>query len=332
MPNIDLQELIRAGDVARDQGRWVRAEEAYYLAYRLGAGGRARCEWGMALLALRKHVDAAMAIDRCLDDPGAGTAAQRRRYTDGLERARREVGQLDIDLSHPGALVTVGGEVRDKDASTTGYLYVEPGTHTIKATLPGFLDVEQTVQVEKGKAVQVVLRFVEKPKEAPAPAPRASTRPATAKEAVVKAPAKLPAQPAPPGPFDGMAGAQRICGIGVTALALTGGLVASGLAAQYGEEAARRAARLQRNNNGSSWICASPSPGNATACAKMNEFYDAHEVGRDVATGFFIGAAVVGAATIGSFLFYGIERSRQPVRVVPMIAGDRAGISFNGVW
>ncbi|WP_437316716.1 PEGA domain-containing protein [Sorangium sp. So ce385] len=330
-PSIDVQALIRVGDVARNQGKWEQAEEAYYLAYKLGAGGRARCEWGMALLALRRHVDAAMAIDRCLEDPGAGTAAQRRRYTDGLERARREVGQIDFDLSHPGALVTIGGEVRSRDASKSGYTYVEPGTHMIKATLPGFLDAEQTVQVEKGKAIKVALRFVEKPKAAPAPA-RVSTRPATPKKAVARPPLAPPAQPAPPGPFDGMAGAQRLCGIGVTALGLTGGLVASVLAAQYAEEAERRAARLLRNNGNSRSICASPSPENALACAEINDLYDAHEVGRDVATGFFIGAGVVAAATVGSFIFYGIERRRPPVRVVPMIAGDQAGVSVNGVW
>ncbi|WP_437570211.1 PEGA domain-containing protein [Sorangium sp. So ce542] len=197
-PSVDVQALIRVGDVARNQGRWERAEEAYYLAYKLGAGGRARCEWGMALLALRRHVDAAMAIDRCLEDPGAGTAAQRRSYTDGLERARREVGQIDFDLSHPGALVTIGGEVRGRDASKSGYTYVEPGTHTIKATLPGFLDAEQTVQVEKGKAIKVALRFVEKPKEAPAPA-RASTRPATPEKSVSKPPLEPPAHRLRPG-------------------------------------------------------------------------------------------------------------------------------------
>ncbi|WP_437751863.1 PEGA domain-containing protein [Sorangium sp. So ce1389] len=329
--NVDIQALTRLGDIARDQGRWERAEKAYYLAYRLGAGGRVRCEWGMALLALQRHVDAAMAIDRCLKDPGAGTAAQRRRYADGLERARRQVGQIDFDLSHHGALVTISGEVRDRDASTSGYTYVEPGTHTLKATLPGFLDAEQTVQVEKGKAVQVALQFVEKPKEAPAPA-RASAKPATLKKAVARPPAKPLAQPAPPGPFDGMAGAQRICGIGVTALALTGGLVASALAAQYADEAERRAAPLLRNNGNSRSICASPSPENARTCAEINDLYDAHEVGRDMATGFFIGAGVVGAATIGSFIVHGIERSRRPVRVVPTIAGNQAGISFSGVW
>ncbi|XXT15030.1 PEGA domain-containing protein [Sorangium sp. So ce429] len=244
-------------------------------------------------------------------------------------------------MSHHGALVTISGKVRDRDASTSGYTYVEPGTHTIKATLPGFLDAEQTIQVEKGEAVQVVLRFVEKPKEAPAPArasteapapARASTRPVTPKKTVAEPPAKPLAQPAPPGPFDGMEGAQRICGIGVTALALTGGLVASALAAQYAEEAERRAEPLLRNNGNSRSICASPSPENAPACAEINDLYDAHEVSRDVATGFFIGAGAVGAATIGSFIVHGIERSRRPVRVVPMIAGGQAGISFSGVW
>ncbi|WP_437599428.1 hypothetical protein [Sorangium sp. So ce590] len=330
-PGVDVQALIRVGDIARNQGRWERAEEAYYLAYRLGVGGRVRCEWGMALLALRRHVDAAMAIDRCLKDPGAGTAAERRRYTDGLERARREVGQIDFDLSHQGALITIGAEVRDRDASTTGYVYVEPGAHTIKATLPGFLDAEQTIQVEKGKAVQVVLRFVERPKEAPAPA-RASTQPATPRKAVARPRAKPLTRPDPPGPFDGMAGAARIGGIGATALALTGGLVASGLAAQYGEEAERRAAVLRRNNDDSSWICASPSSKHAVTCAEINDFYDAHEIARDVATGFFIGAGVVAAATIGAFIYDGVDRSRRPVRVVPMINGDQAGIWFSGVW
>lgn len=331
-PGVDIQALIRVGDRARNQGRWEQAEEAYYLAHKLGAGGRVRCEWGMALLALRRHVDAAMAIDRCLRDPGAGTAAERRRYTNGLEKARREVGQLDVDLSHHGALLTIGGEVRDRDASTTGYTYVEPGTHTIKATLPGFLDAEQTVQVEKGKAVKVVLRFVEEPREAPAPAP-ASTKSATPKKTLARRPARPLAQPAPPGPFDGTAGAQRIAGIGATAFALTGGLVASSLAAQFAGEAERRVARLRRNtHDSSSWICASPSPAHAVECAEINDFYDAHEVSRDVATGFVIGAGVVAAATIGSFLHDGIERSRHPVRVAPRITGDQAGISFDGVW
>ncbi|WP_437958404.1 hypothetical protein WME76_01265 [Sorangium sp. So ce119] len=99
---VDAATLIRLGDGFRDTGRRALAKEAYRSAYLVGRDPRFRCEWGLAELALAAHRDAATQLDACLKDPRAGTAQQRRRYTNGLEQARREVGQLDIEVSQPG--------------------------------------------------------------------------------------------------------------------------------------------------------------------------------------------------------------------------------------
>jgi hypothetical protein len=323
---VDIPALIRVGDRARNAGKWERAEEVYRLAYLLGGDAKILCEWGMASLALRRHLDAADHLDECLKDPSTGTAAERRRYASGLEKARREVGQIDIELNQMGAELSVGGRVRGKSATTRFYVYTEPGTQTIKATLPGFLDAEQTVHVEKGKSIKAVLRLVEKPKEAP-PAPALASNKVTRNTAATKA--KAPVDRAPPGPWDGMAGIERICGIGVTTFGITGGLIASVLASRYRADAEQRSGALLRQRNDPS-ICASPSPEHAGACSAIDDRYDAHDISQNVATGFFIGAGIVGAATLGSFVYHGFEHGRQPIRIMPMVAGNGAGAVVEG--
>ncbi|WP_438026674.1 PEGA domain-containing protein [Sorangium sp. So ce233] len=324
---VDAATLIRLGDRFRDTGRWALAKEAYRSAYLVGRDPRIRCEWGLAELAMSAHRDAATQLDACLKDPRAGTAQQRRRYTNGLEQARREVGQLDIEVSQPGTELFVDGKSHGKHLTTVFYLYVAPGTHTIKAALPGFLDAVQATEVERGDVAKVVLRLEPTPPRA-APAEARSAPPAP--PAPSAAAGKAAPSSAPPGVFDGGPGAARICGIGMTALGLAAGAVSSIIASTHGAEAERRSGALRQRT--SPTICASPLPAHAAECAVIDDLYDTHDIARNVATGFFIGAGAVAAATLASFVHHGLEHRARPVRVAPIAGAGGGGLMLQGAW
>ncbi|HTN88038.1 MAG TPA: PEGA domain-containing protein [Sorangium sp.] len=320
---VDPATLVRVGDRFRDRGDWLLAREAYAAAYAVGREPRILCEWGMAELALSAHDDAATHLDRCLKDPRAGTIEQRRRYLSGLEQARREVGQLNIEVSHPGTELFLDDTSIGKDQPTAFYLYVKPGAHTLKASLPGFLDAARPVQVERGGVTRVDLRLEPRQKAVP---PQARSAPAAPASAAGRA-----APPsAPPGPFDGGPGAARICGIGMTALGLAAGAVSSIIASTHGDEAARRAGALRERT--SATICASPPSEHAADCAVIDDLYDTHDIARNVATGFFIGAGAVAAATVASFVHFGLEHRARPVRVAPVAGARGGGVLLQGVW
>ncbi|MGK3967416.1 PEGA domain-containing protein [Sorangium sp. So ce118] len=320
---VDPATLVRVGDRFRDRGDWLLAREAYAAAHAVGREPRILCEWGMAELALSAHDDAATYLDRCLKDPRAGTIEQRRRYLSGLEQARREVGQLNIEVSHPGTELFLDDESVGKEQPTAFYLYVNPGAHTLKASLPGFLDAARPVQVERGGVTRVDLRLEPTP---PAASPQARLAPA----APVVAAGRADPASAPPGPFGGGPGAARICGIGMTTLGLAAGAVASVVASTHGAEAARRAGALRQRT--SATICASPPSDHAAECAVIDDLYDTHDIARNVATGFFIGAGAVAAATLASFVHYGLEHRARPVRVAPVAGVQGAGVLVQGVW
>ncbi|MGK3989504.1 hypothetical protein WME99_41035 [Sorangium sp. So ce136] len=99
-----------------------------------------------------------------------------------------------------------------------------------------------------------------------------------------------------------------------------------------GTERARRGAAGALRQRTSATICASPPSEHAAECAVIDDLYDTHDIARNVATGFFIGAGAVAAATLASFVHHGLEHRARPVRVAPVADVQGAGVLVEGVW
>ncbi|MDI3290469.1 tetratricopeptide repeat protein [Polyangium sp. 15x6] len=175
-------ELVRAGDKARAAGKLSEAVSAYSAALQIRRDARIRGRLGLVALEAGATAEAVgFLLDAIMDGHGAPPAEQRQIHEAYL-RARPLVCRLDITVSHLGAEVRIDGEL-EPGARTKNdfFVFVEPGKHEVRASLPGFADAIVNVEAPKGERAPVALNLtpLPAPSSPPAPEPPAASRPAS---------------------------------------------------------------------------------------------------------------------------------------------------------
>ncbi|XXX73174.1 hypothetical protein WMF30_36550 [Sorangium sp. So ce134] len=128
----EAEEAFARGERARRAGRWAEAEASYRDAWKADPRPEFAGELGLCELALGRFRDAAEHLRESLLDPEALAAAARRRFSDGLQRAEREVSPATIAVSRPEAEVFIDGR-RIGRGQGMYFVYVEPGRHEAAA-------------------------------------------------------------------------------------------------------------------------------------------------------------------------------------------------------
>lgn len=170
-------ELVRKGDQARGAGKLSEAVSSYSAALQIRRDARVRGRLGLVALEAGATAEAVgFLLDAIMDGHDAPPAEQRRIHEAYL-RARPLVCRLDITISHLGAEVRINGEL-EPGARTKNdfFVFVEPGTHEVRASLPGFKDAVRTIDAPKGGRESVPLELVPNPP----PAPSSPSSPAAA--------------------------------------------------------------------------------------------------------------------------------------------------------
>jgi hypothetical protein len=145
--------------------------------------------------------------------PASEKADLVQRTMKALERAKQEVGALTLIIDQPGASVQLDG----KPLGTTplpSVIFVDPGHHSIEATLSQFRPAKSDIEINRGDARTVVLKL-----EPIADATASSPAPAGASVPPISAP-----PPAAQGGGNGKTIA-LITGGAITAIALTTSVV-----------------------------------------------------------------------------------------------------------
>jgi hypothetical protein len=167
------QEAFNGGDYAEARTRWLEAAQMLPnpRIYRL---------LGRAATALGDHVDAVRMLRLALTAPENGNplTPDLRAELEGLllPEALRRVGEIIVELEPAAAVVTID----DRPATLeSGILLTTPGTHSLRASYPGYQSAEQSVEVRAGEraTVQVVLSASEggEPVDAPPTQPAATS-------------------------------------------------------------------------------------------------------------------------------------------------------------
>lgn len=303
-----LADHVRRGDRARLLGRWADAAAAYAealaTAERAGLPAEKRVailgELGAAEVSLEKYRDGAEHLHRSLLNEGALTTEQKDRYRKASERATREIAVLVVAVSPADAELVID-DTPIPERTSGHVLFVEPGQHTLRARLAGYVDGEIRHNAPKGTEASLALRLVKVPPP-PRPTPRA------ARVEVVSEP--------------GADGWQRFrVPVLITAggaLLLGGGLYAGAVAVDDALD--RRTTELGARIGPGACNRASYQ----TECNELRARVDAREALVNVGRGALIVGAALGVVGIGSFAFGSEKDGRARVGLGP------GGIALEG--
>ena len=317
----DLADHVRRGDQARWSKRWAEAAAAYQDALKvadqadLPAEKRAPILGELALceLAQGKHRDAAEHLELAFKHRSAFNPDQQRRFLEGQKKAEREVALLFIGVEPPDAEVLVDGKPL-AERKGSHLVFVEPGTHTVRARLTQYEDGYAEVETPKGSWPGVALRLTKLP-DAPAERPSVKAPPPPRAEAVASS-------------SDTAATYRNIGLIGASGGALLGiGLAAYGVALD--EQVEDRSSALARRGGGLS-VCGGAAF--KDECAELRGLITARDVSNNLALGTLIVSGVLGAVSLSSFWWAPSDRRRASVEVAPTVTGKQAGAVLRGVW
>lgn len=308
---------VRRGDKARRASRWYEAIAAYVEA--LTTAERAGLppekiapilgELGVCELALRKHADAAEHLYRSLEHEEALTGEQKTRYRQAQQRAEREVATVYLGVVPADAQVRVDG--RPIGAAAAHVIFLEPGEHTVRARLEGYVDATLELKEAAGARVDYAMSLA---REAPPPRIVAAPRP--------PAPAAPPRSSIPAFRTAAFvaAGLGAAAGIGFT---IAGSVVddrIEDLSAALGERVAPGA------NNACSGALFPKD------CAGLQAMINARSGLDTAAQVSFAAGAAFSVLAVSTYLFRRGERGSAPLQVVPVATGQHAGLTVHARW
>lgn len=306
-----LTDYLRRGDQARRAGRWQEAAHAYRAALELDPRPAIFGELGAAEEALGQHRDAADHLHVALAKRDELTADQEDRFAAAQRKALQRVGTLAISANPSEALVLIDG--RPLGSSRLTYLaFVDPGSHTVAATLAGHADVKVSFEIAAGTSRPVPLYL---PK---LPAPGAPP------------PAALKAPPAPSAPPAGLPTLTRV-GLGVasgTAMVSCGFLIVGGVL--------RDQVRNESQALGSSTCYGANS--SRLECVELRDMNKAQDVVASIGAIGLTASLGLGVTAFTS-IWWAPRREPAPqrpaapsVRVQPAVGAGWGGVLMVGQW
>jgi hypothetical protein len=167
----EAQQLFERGVTLADAERWGEAAAYFRRARAIVERPSIVCNLGVALHHLSEAGAATEALLRCQalarEDPtwGSANAALVARTERLLADLRPAVGRLTITLEPSDAVVTIDGELREGTGSPRE-LELDPGTHRVGVSAPGFTDHSEEVSISSGAAETRSVRLA-RPSERP---------------------------------------------------------------------------------------------------------------------------------------------------------------------
>lgn len=321
--------LARAADEARVAGRFPDAAAGYRAALALVPGdGAVSLELALCLSAQGKAREAAPLLARLLADGSTLPDAARERATRALADARRVVATVTIDAPKAGTAIEIDGAAAGR-APIPGALYLDAGTHTLRASLEGHLPVVATLSAEAGRAYIVELDPPPVPLSAAPqpPAPRTATGPGDG-----GTPGDAPREIRPNDSLVGAPGAFRAVALALASAGVLGGVA---LLAMAEANSATIRGHIRANGLDGTSACTVPTPDTEHACAAIARSVDAR-AGAVEATGALLGgAAILGAAAVISVFLLPPPRpggGGTRLAVSPIASPSGGGLFLEGSW
>jgi len=316
------EQAFKDGNRAFAAGDFHAAFDAYRAAWSLKQTFDIACNLGRTEVELSLARDAAEHLDYCLRTFSVSSRGEvkdaYKRFRELFARVRREVAALSVEVRPAGAEITVDGA--GYGLAPLGHdIFLDPGTHRVRARLVGFRDDERSVVAEAGGSLGVTLVL----ESAAAVLPVAAVAAAPA--------AERPAETAP---------APRSGGIQPRTIALVAGsglsLVALGIgvgftldASAARDDAKSVGARIHRSSAGG---CANAE---LPDCRELRELVDHEQQSRHTADIALMTAASVEAATLLAWLLIpelGAPSQAGSLRALPVAGPSYSGVLVSGAY
>jgi hypothetical protein len=284
------EEFFRQGTRSFEAERYAEAYGALRTAFDLSPSYRTAAGLGQVELHLEQYRDAAGHLAYCLRHfPADGDAEARRHVEQGLDQAREHIAALRIRTNVEKAKVTLDG-ASVGEAPLDGLVFVDPGTHTVAASLDGYSTATESVDAPLRTTSDVSLSLGALPQASlPASRPESSPGPVATPEAPEKK-------------KDATAGLSP----STWAIIIGGSLTAVALGTTIVFEVNRASADsdvhdLRGDLGGQNYACHGPAGENPT-CTALHDAADRRDAASTGVTAFAITTGVLAAATVTTAL------------------------------
>lgn len=317
-----LMELVREGVVEYRDNHPDLALAAFNKAWQIKKTAAIAANLGRVELKLGHYRDAAEHWTYYLDQHPSDT----KEADDALAECREHVGSIRVTVNQPGALVSVDGNSAGS-APLDSELWVDPGQHTVYATLDARKSPVTTVNVVPGvvSVVKLDLPQTEAPAGSTAPAERLTS--------------PLSAPPAPDAQRDAGGGGMKlktVIAIGGTALTATAAglgvayLLKANAAANDADTLRRRTTELNPAGAPTNSQCFNPKdPELVSTCTALQGKNDEWARARAAEWTFFVTAGVLGVATVTTYILWPEPKQEHPrIAVAPWVLPGRRGVDL----
>ena len=324
-----------------DAGNFEAARVAFKQAYTVFPHAAFLQNLGEAELRTGRNVEAARHFTAFLRAGSSGSPSQRELAKKSLAKASERLGSIVVTTNVDDAEIRVDDEVVGRSPLGSLAWYVEPGRHSITARKDGFLDGSERIDVAIGPPRSVFVRVQrviggtsEPPPEeakpvvpAPGAAPVSSvTTEASASGVKTSSAPRTSASPA----------RTIVLATGAT-LTVAGAAVGTVYALRAGDDATQmrnlQAEFPQHNDkyNGTQHgdACRRPIAAvDADFCQRVSETADRQQTDRTVRNIAFVGAGVVGVATLATAFLW--KTRPATVSVAPVLVPNAPGLVVSG--
>ncbi|MCC6552644.1 MAG: PEGA domain-containing protein [Polyangiaceae bacterium] len=312
---VNTGEQIKQAHRAQRAGRWEEAAEVYRAVWERTGRPEMVGELGICEVALGRYRDAAEHLQIALEQQDLLSREQYARFDEARAVAEKQVTVVAISANPQEAEVLVDDRSLGPP-SPTYLVFLEPGSHTIRATLAGHDDAIATLDAEQNTMPSVSLRLRERrPVEVPVPVP-------------------VPA-PVPPAPIVACPPGEENCNGELADTLRNVGYAATGVGVTLGVGLAIGAAAVHdhlgsmANSRGPSGCWGKARMDVCTDIAVLNGTRDLLATGAAVS---LITAGAIGLFTLSSHWWAPGPRENGSIHVLPGVAHDEVSLTVLSLW
>jgi len=311
------------GKAAFDLGNYEAARVAFKQAYTIFQHPAFLQNLGEAELRTGRMVEAAHHLTLFLRASNTGSPVQREFAKKSLTRAAEKLGSIVVETNVDEADVRIDGELVGVAPLAALAWHVMPGVHVVSGHKEGYLDGTERIQVAAGPPTRVLVRL-QRVVGLPSPSARENGG-----ESAVRSPI-APQAPPDASPSRPVEARTVVLISGAVATVVAAG-IGVGFTMRANDDAAAREIALGKVSAGSfnpGEACVPPVPTErANDCATLNAKADSLRLDRFMQFVGFIGAGVLGAATIATVFVW--QPSSSVGVFTPVAAPGYAGLRWN---
>ena len=323
-----------------DNGNFEAARVAFKQAYTVFPHAAFLQNLGEAELRTGRPVEAARHFTAFLRAGNSGSPAQRELAKKSLAKASEKLGSIVITTNVDDAEIRVDDELVGRSPLGSMAWFVEPGRHLVTARRDGYLDGSERVEVALGSSKSVfvrVQRVLGAAGEPPSEEPKVASRPAPPPAPPPTKTDVTPPQGAPPqgDPRRGGIPARSIVLLSGAALTIAGAAIGTVYALKTSadttriDDAQRQIAnRDPRDPKDPGSFCKEYSAMYATLCHDLHSDLEQQRSDRRIRDIAFIGAGMVGVATIATAFLWRPRSSN--VSLAPVLTPSAPGFILSG--